>query len=191
MVTMKSSKFSWSVGAFVINYILNCGLFFFLVLESTIRPVNLNMLFLAAALISLCVAIGCFFVQRWVQATAVVLSVLGVFAAGSVFMYCVDQGLERAESYAEIWAKEIEAVHRSTGRWPVTLKEIPFERRPRIDPNTMWPYEYFEDDCVHLVGGFVIDYRADHQVPELIVGRRDLSVTWNWKNSQWEVDAGQ
>jgi hypothetical protein len=172
---------------FAANLLIQTVIFFGQVLGSGILPIAFNRLLLVATFISILIALLSCFIRRWTIAVAVALSFCGFFVSGAIFDHYVENGLERAKAYGGALASEVEAIHKRTGNWPASLEEIPAEHRPKVDLRKEWPYLYIEEDGFYSkVGGFVVWYSADDQVPDLSVGRREISYTWNWQKSGWE-----
>ena len=100
-------------------------------------------------------------------------------------------GLRRAKLYARSLAPEIEVARRVKDSWPASLKEIPIDLRLQVAFSERWPYDYEKEDGLYdKLSGFLIYYHVDEQGPKLAVGRRDIHVNWNWKESRWEDSTG-
>jgi hypothetical protein len=170
-----------------LSIIINSVTMFLSILGSGVMPISFSMLLLATLPISFAVAFISYFVRKRTTLIISALMVISFSATGRVFMHFLENGFEKAKSYASRIAVEVEVLHAKTGKWPADLKEIPMERRPHIDPEILRPYKSYEEDNIYIkIGGFYINYLTDKQPPNLSVGRRDINVTWNWKTSQWE-----
>lgn len=184
---MQRSTLSRTALVLMFSLVINASTMFCLVLGSGVMPIRMSELFLATVPVSFAVAFVSYFVRWRVKLLIAALMLTGFFATGRIFGYFLNNGFERAKSYASRLALEVKTLHEKTGTWPAELAEIPPERRPLVDAATMGPYRYYEEENLYLnVGGFYIIYEIDKQTPRLRVARRDISVSWNWQASQWE-----
>jgi hypothetical protein len=186
----KRPKLRWIATFFGINFSINIGILFFLILGSGIFPVSGWLFSLIAAATSLILALLLPLIARRIKVGAVLLTLLGVFAVFSVFGYFIDTSFRQAKLYAEKLVPEIEAVHKSKGSWPTSLAEIPPERRPRLNEAAVWPLLLWERNGFYVsIGGLIISYSTNDQEPSLRVGRRDLQASLDWKESRWDLSS--
>jgi hypothetical protein len=178
----------------ILNFCISLGILFTLMLGSGVLPVPLPLLALIALAISIIISTLSFIAKNWKRRwpAFVALGALTFLLTNLVFLKLIDGGLRRAKSYTKSLALEIETLRNVKGVWPANLKEIPADRIPQVSFSEQWPYAYEEDDGFYdKVGGFLIDYYVENQEPKLAVGRRDINVDWNWKESRWEKPQGR
>jgi hypothetical protein len=178
-----------------INFGVAWMIFFGLVFGSGIMPVNFLVLALIIATISIITASLSVVVRNWNLRWLALLISAGLAFCLSVcaFYKLADGGLRRPKSYARSLALEVEARRKLKGAWPAKLDEIPINNRPQVSFLERWPYDYqVENGLYDKVGGFLIYYyyHPDFEEPKLSVGRRDILVDWNWKESRWENEKG-
>ncbi len=106
-----------------------------------------------------------------------------IVLAGVVFGYFQTTGFEVAKSYAADLALVIDENRQGTESYP-DVSTIPATELPSVD--TPWPYSSScEGGVCSRIAGYFIAYDFGADGPELAVGRRDISVRWDWDSMAW------
>ena len=166
-----------------------CGPFIVasLVLGSGILPISFTVLLVTGLLVGVMAAIPAVAFGRTprrfkaLAAAGIVATIIGS-AAG--FMHFQSTGLEHAKRYGERWAAAVNSTRQQRGEWPRSIHEALSPGQPAA-PRLPWPYLASCHDDFCKVAGYFVTYRIDERSPHLTVGRRDITLEWDWTSSAW------